>query len=148
MLRNYFLVSFRNIKKHKWFTLINVFGLAIGMAASLLVYIHIRHELSFDDFHHDLDRLSQVTQSREIAPGTGYTASVPYPFITVLNKEFTQFQSYTQLHMDYRTLVVVRGERSILEEAVLLSMVIAFLSVGYWSRRAARTNPAMVLKNE
>lgn len=118
MLRNYFLVSFRNIKKNKWFTLINVFGLAIGMAASLLVYIHIRHELSFDDFHHDLDRLYRVTQSRDMASGTDYTASVPYPFITVLDKEFTQFQSYTQLHRDYRPLAVVRGEKSILEGVI------------------------------
>ena len=90
----------------------------MGIASSLIVYIYICHELSFDDFHHDPERLYRVVQSRDMASGVDYTAAVPYPFITVLDKEFTQFESYTQLHRDYRPLALVDGEKSILEGVI------------------------------
>ena len=50
MLRNYLKIAYRHLLKHKAFSLINVFGLAIGMAAGLLIWQYVRFELSYDDF--------------------------------------------------------------------------------------------------
>ena len=50
MWKNYLVTAIRNLRKHKGHTLINVLGLAIGMAASLLIFLYVQKELSFDRF--------------------------------------------------------------------------------------------------
>src|SRR5258708_9589809 len=64
MLKNYLLVAFRNRAKNKGFSFINIFGLAIGMAACLLILQYVTFELSFDNFHTKKDRVFRVTQDR------------------------------------------------------------------------------------
>jgi putative ABC transport system permease protein len=57
MIKNYLLVSFRNLRKHFSYSLINIFGLGIGLATCLLLVTWIRHELSYDKFHAKADRI-------------------------------------------------------------------------------------------
>ncbi|MBC7920370.1 MAG: ABC transporter permease, partial [Ferruginibacter sp.] len=61
MLRNYLLTAWRNLKRHKVFSLINILGLAIGMAACLLIFRYVRDELNYDQFHEKADRIYRVT---------------------------------------------------------------------------------------
>ncbi len=51
MIRNFFLATIRNISRNKGFTFINITGLAIGLAASLLIMLWVQDELSFERFH-------------------------------------------------------------------------------------------------
>ncbi len=60
MLRNYLKIAYRNLLKNKVFSLINILGLAIGMAACLLILQYVRFELSYDDFHEKGDRIYRV----------------------------------------------------------------------------------------
>lgn len=64
MIKNYLLVAVRNLSKNKGFSFINIFGLAIGMAACLLILQYVAFELSFDNFHAKKDRIFRVTQDR------------------------------------------------------------------------------------
>jgi putative ABC transport system permease protein len=64
MLKNYFLIAFRNLSKNKAFSFINIFGLAIGMAACLLILQYVSFELSYDNFHANKDRVYRVNQDR------------------------------------------------------------------------------------
>ncbi|MBT4333992.1 MAG: ABC transporter permease, partial [Candidatus Cloacimonetes bacterium] len=57
MLKNYFKVALRNILRHKVFSAINIIGLAIGIACSILILLWIQDELSFDNFQQDADRI-------------------------------------------------------------------------------------------
>ena len=50
MLRNYLVVAARNLLRHKLYSLINVFGLAVGMASCILILLYVRHELSYERF--------------------------------------------------------------------------------------------------
>lgn len=61
MLRNYLKVGIRNLTRHKSFSLINIIGLAIGLASSILILIWIKNELSYDQFHKDKDRIYRIT---------------------------------------------------------------------------------------
>ena len=61
MISNYIKIAFRNLLKNKVFSLINIFGLALGMAACLLIWQYVRFELSYDKFHAKADRLYRVT---------------------------------------------------------------------------------------
>ncbi|MFO7977281.1 MAG: ABC transporter permease [Bacteroidales bacterium] len=53
MFKNYLKTAWRNLTRQKWYSLINIFGLAVGMAASILLFIYISHERSFDKFHQE-----------------------------------------------------------------------------------------------
>ncbi len=60
MLQNYFKVAFRNILRHRFYSFINIFGLTIGIAVSLLIAFYVFDELSYDKFHADADRIHQI----------------------------------------------------------------------------------------
>ncbi|HEY4323958.1 MAG TPA: ABC transporter permease, partial [Mucilaginibacter sp.] len=64
MIKNYFLIAFRNLTKNKAFSFINIVGLAIGMAAGLLIIQYVTFELSYDNFHEKKDRIFRVNQDR------------------------------------------------------------------------------------
>src|SRR5215469_15319200 len=60
MLTNYILTAFRNIRRHMGFTVINVFGLALGIASCLLIFQVVRYELGYDSFYAKADRIYRV----------------------------------------------------------------------------------------
>lgn len=64
MLKNYFRIAFRNLTKNKAFSFINIVGLAIGMAACLLILQYVVFEFSYDNFHTKKDRIFRVNQDR------------------------------------------------------------------------------------
>ena len=64
MFKNYLLISWRNIRKNKVYTLINLAGFAVGIASCFIILIHIRYELSFDRFHENADRIYRVVLER------------------------------------------------------------------------------------
>jgi len=60
MFKNYIKVAFRNLFRHKFYSSINIFGLTIGIAVSLLISFYVVDELSYDKFHKDADRIYQI----------------------------------------------------------------------------------------
>lgn len=64
MIKNYLLIAFRNIRKNTAFSFINILGLAIGMAACLLIIQYVVFELSYDNFHTKKERIYRVHQDR------------------------------------------------------------------------------------
>ncbi len=61
MIKNYFKTAWRNIKKNKLYSLINVIGLTIGIVSCILIGLYITHELSYDKFNKNADRIVRVT---------------------------------------------------------------------------------------
>ncbi len=57
MLKNYFKIAFRNLFKHKVYSFINIFGLAVGIGCCLLIGLYVQNEWSYDEFHSNSDRL-------------------------------------------------------------------------------------------
>jgi len=62
MIRNYFIITLRSIRRHKLHSFVNIFGLAVGMACSILVGLYVTYELSYDRFHEKADRIYRVAQ--------------------------------------------------------------------------------------
>ena len=61
MIKNYFKIAWRNLKKNRLYALINITGLTIGIASCLLIGVYIRHELSYDRFNANADKIVRVT---------------------------------------------------------------------------------------
>jgi len=60
MIENYLKIALRNLQRHKGYSLINIAGFAIGMACCLLILLYVRHELSFDRYHKDVERVCRI----------------------------------------------------------------------------------------
>ncbi|QCK14588.1 ABC transporter permease [Mangrovivirga cuniculi] len=74
-MNNYFINAFlRNMKKNKLFFFINIFGLAIGFAFSLMVFIWVFQMYSVDKFHSEIDRIYQVLEHQSFTDGTSMTS--------------------------------------------------------------------------
>lgn len=69
MFRNYFKSTFRNLRKNKILSAINILGLTIGLTSCLLIGLYIRHELSYDDFEQKGDRLARVVMEYKFSAG-------------------------------------------------------------------------------
>ena len=82
MLRNYILISLRNLQRHFSYALINIFGLALGLAICLLLATWLRHEVSYDRFHSHADRIYRVSMEYSFGgkvarPSVSPTALLP-----------------------------------------------------------------------
>ncbi|NUM80389.1 ABC transporter permease [bacterium] len=86
MFQNYMKIALRNLLKHKTYSAINILGLAVGIAACLLIMLYIRHELSYDRFHPDHEHLYRVTQNQ--GNGEFISAFTQAPFGEAVAKEF------------------------------------------------------------
>ncbi len=60
MLKNYILVALRNLWRHRGYTLINVFGLTIGLASTILILLYVINEMTYDRFHAKSDQVYRV----------------------------------------------------------------------------------------
>ena len=88
MFRNYFKVTYRNFIKQKVYSALNVSGLAIGLACTILIFIYINDELSYDKFHSKSDRIYRVLEKFE-SEGVGeHSASLPFPTGPALKNDF------------------------------------------------------------
>ena len=79
MIKNYFKIAVRNLRKNRVYGLINVMGLAMSMACCILIFTLVKYHLGFDNFHKDPDRIYRfVTEQHR--DEISYAASVPPPF--------------------------------------------------------------------
>jgi len=79
MLRNYLLITFRNLVKNGFYSFINIAGLAIGIACSILILLWVADETSFDNFHPKRDRLYQVWVNAHFDNQVNSWTSLPLP---------------------------------------------------------------------
>jgi len=60
MIRNYLIVALRSLWRHRGYSLINIFGLAIGLASSIFIMLYVMNELSYDKFHEKSDQIYRI----------------------------------------------------------------------------------------
>ncbi len=76
MFKNYIVVAIRNLFRNKLFSVINILGLAIGMAATMLITEYIIHELSYDNFHEQGDQIYRVVIQQEKGGNIDYSSII------------------------------------------------------------------------
>ncbi len=97
MLKSYFVVAIRNVLKHKFFAAINILGMTIGIAASLLIILYISDELSYDKFHKNADRIYQVGLHGKIGGQDIMTATTCPPLAAALVTDIPEVKFSTRL---------------------------------------------------
>ena len=89
MLRNYMKITWRNIKRHKAYSFINISGLAIGIACCLMILLFVQHEISYDRFHEEADRIYRVVFSTD-DDGIPTNANGSFGVGPMLKKDFPE----------------------------------------------------------
>lgn len=88
MLKNYVKIALRSLRRHPGYTAINVLGLGLGIAASLLIFLYARHELTYDRFHEKSDRIYQVYKERLTPTGMQITRDTWMPMAARLQETY------------------------------------------------------------
>lgn len=93
MFGNFLTAAFRNIKKHPGYAAINLFGLAIGLAVSMLILLFVQHEVSFDAYHEDADDIYRIVLDGSFA-GQSITGPVaPAPMGPTIVSDFPEAEA-------------------------------------------------------
>lgn len=90
MIHNILKIAFRSILRDRFYTLINIAGLAIGLACSLLIFSYIHQELSYDRFHPDASRLYRVNQTNIWEPQNDIMGSTALPLASRLQADYPE----------------------------------------------------------
>lgn len=104
MIKHYLQTAFRHLWRYKGYTFINVFGLAVGLACSLLLAQYVATELKYDTFHTNADRIYRVTQHVQNETSEDHNASAQYLVGPYLEQDYPEIQAMTRLWRDFSPL--------------------------------------------
>lgn len=110
MFRNYFKIAIRNLRKHKAYSFINILGLAVGMACSLLILLWVQDELNYDQFNERADRIYRVIQESRDSDSQG-RARVGAPWGPAMQADFSGVEAFTRFRYYGRALVRHNGKQ-------------------------------------
>jgi putative ABC transport system permease protein len=120
MLKNYFTVALRNLLRHKGYSLINILGLAIGLACCITIFLFVRDELRYDSFHANADRIYRIQNNTSSDGHQRRMASTPPAFGPTMKQVFPEVQQQVRL-FDLRQQLVTYEDKKFFEKGFLLA---------------------------
>lgn len=97
MFRNYFIITFRQLKKNSGFSLLNMFGLALGLSCAILILLWVQDELSYDRFHKKYASVHMVMANQTYDGNTFSTAATPGPFAAAVKAELPEIANSVRI---------------------------------------------------
>ena len=152
MLHNYLTIALRNLLRYPAYTLINIVGLAIGLAACMLILRYVWDELSYDRYHPHADRIYRVVDDIESAGQTVRTAGSPSGWGPALKRDFPEIELFARVRGTTSTWFIMHEEQRFYEkkviwaDAALLDMF--FIPFVAGDPRTALTEPYSIVISE
>jgi putative ABC transport system permease protein len=147
MLGNYLKLTFRNMARSRGYSFINIFGLALGIAACLLTVSYVRFELSYDNYHPDVDRVYRIDQTLIWNVDGGVFGSTPLPLALKMADEYAEVEDVVRVNAPGGAMVRLEspdGSFTIFNEENIYGADSNFFNVfGY---RLREGNPRTALK--
>ncbi len=106
MIRNYFIIAFRNIRRNMSYAFLNVFGLTLGIASCLVIFLIVRNELSYDAFNHKADRTYRVTLH-----ALDFNSNISVAIVPAMRLDFPELEQVTQVFFQTDGLIKVGNNR-------------------------------------
>jgi len=151
MIKNYFKIAWRNLWKNKVFSIINIIGLAVGMAACIVIMLFVLFEKSFDNFHSkNLYRLNEVQKFEGMVASQKVALSM-FPMGPTLKSDFPEIKNFTRVNWTGKLQMVNGDKRIYLDESffvdsTFLDMFDFKLITG--NRKTALQNPKSAVLTE
>jgi putative ABC transport system permease protein len=127
MIRNFLRTTFRYIARQKAFTFINITGLAIGLAASLLILLWIQDELSYDRFHINAENIFRVEEDQNYSGDIYHVTVTPHPSGPVWKEKIPEINEQTRYNRLQR--ILFRKDDKVFFESSVSAVDSAFFSV-------------------
>src|SRR5215470_14555533 len=118
MIKYYLKTAWRNLWKNKTFSFINIFGLATGIASSLLIFLFVQDELSFDRFHKDAVNIYRVVKDFVNDDGSRLPdATTPPALAPAMQQEIPEVERVTRVFPSWgRDFLIKYGDKKIIEQ--------------------------------
>ena len=111
LFKSYFKISTRILLRHKFYSAINILGLAVGMGVCLLIYQYIHFELSYDKFHEDAQNIYRFTQINN-GGNLGIDVSTTYALGPAGKENIPEIEDFVRIHPQYEGLIVTNPEKN------------------------------------
>lgn len=150
MLRNYFKTAYRNLLKNKVHSAINIAGLSIGIACTIVISVFVRYESTFDQYHQKESNTFRVVQHTNHPEGMAFWSTTCYPLAEALRNDFADFAHVTQSAGPMKRFFAVnRGNNDVVrfEEPYVLYVDTAYARVFDFNWLAGNPREALTLKN-
>ena len=102
MLKNYFTSAFRNIRRNLSFTLLNIFGLSLGIVSCLTIFLIVRNELGYDNFSKKASRTYRITLN-----ALDFNSNISMAIIPAMRNDFPELENITQIFYQREGLVKI-----------------------------------------
>ena len=99
MIRSYFKIAWRNLQKHKLFSVINIISLAIGFSASFVIGLMVYYDLTFDKFHPDSELIYRVTSTFITNDSERTNRGIPMPYINEVKSNISAVEFSSGIHV-------------------------------------------------
>ena len=142
MFRNYLKVAIRNLRKHKAYSLVNISGLAVGMACFILISLWVYDETHYDSFHANSGRLFRLILHKADEPTDPGFPSAPYILPQILKNEFPEIEETVRVRDRAYPSAVRCGDISFYENRFFLADATFFTMFSY---EFLRGDPATAL---
>ncbi len=152
MIRNYIRIAYRTLVKKPAFTLVNIFGLAIGFTCCMLIMLYVQYEKSYDNFHQDSENIYRLGLNR-IYPGrsTEY-AVIPHSIGPQLAEDFPEVINQTRIQPPFGSVVFRHKDKFFDEQKLIFadSTVFDVLSIPLktGNPKTALAKPNMIVVSE
>lgn len=120
MFSNFLKSALRNIFRHKTYVIINILGLAVGFACSLLIFLFVIHELSFDKFNEKYDRIYRVYIDGKMSDQEFKSAWTPAPAARTFVEEFPEIETAVRMQR-WDELLIRIDDRKFIESKIALA---------------------------
>jgi len=151
MFKNYLKISIRNLKRNKTYSLLNIGGLAIGFSCFILIMLYIQHELSYDKFHENSDRIFRISTKSSRGSVLGSYGATPAPLAPALMDEFPEVEYAVRLYGS-SNLLMRAGNKSFVENDFLRADKDVFKTFSFeltaGDKNTALENPNTVVISE
>lgn len=111
MLKNHFIIAIRNMLRHKFYSILNILGLAVGLSTFLIIVLYLNDEKSYDNFSKDADRIFRVTQTNIWSKESNINLDAVGPAVAaVLKQEIPEIEEVCRVHPDGDYLGTYKNE--------------------------------------
>jgi putative ABC transport system permease protein len=128
MLKNYFKIAWRNLKRNRTYATINVIGLSLGIACAILIFVLVSFHLSFDGFHKNKDRIYRVVTEIHNEQ-LGHTPGVPPPFTKALRNDYTFAEQTARAITFWRMVSIPAANKKFMEDDGIVCVEPAFFRI-------------------
>jgi putative ABC transport system permease protein len=141
MLKNYFLTAWRNMRRNSFYSVLNIAGLAIGLAVGILILLWVKDELSFDSFHKQARDIFRVNSHLGTGAGAQVWTEAPGPLAGFARNAIPEVATAVRVINRGNKYLITYGAKSFLETNTVFADANFFTVFDFTLLKGSRTHP-------